>query len=418
MFALTGLVALVVLAAGSIVASRHASTDTAIRDARRDAAVVARAAVQPEISNALLVGDPNAIARLDRDIRSRVLDHDLVRVKVWRADGRILYSDEARLVGTTYALADDEQEAFRTGAAAADVSDLTRPENRYERPFRKLLEVYQPVHTPNGTRLLFEAYFRYDAVTAGSRRVWDNFAPIMLGALVGLEALQIPLAWSMARRLQSGQLREARLLRSAIEASDAERRRIASDLHDGVVQDLAGVSYLLGSIDGDVQGASRDALRDAAEGTRHSIRLLRSLLIEIYPPSLRDAGLRAALSDLAALLSAHGVDSNVDLPDELVLSDDVEALLYRTAQEAVRNVVAHAGARHVDIRLSLADHRAVLEVVDDGVGFDPADVAASATPGHVGLRVLGDLARDAGGRAEVTSRPGDGTRVHVEVPTR
>jgi signal transduction histidine kinase len=329
-----------------------------------------------------------------------------------------VYSDEARLTGSTYALAEDEQNAFRTGAAAADVSDLGRPENRFEQPFRKLLEVYQPVHTPNGGQLLFEAYYRYDAVTAGGQRAWTDFAPIVFGALIGLEMLQLPLAWSMARRLEAGQRRQEQLLRRAIEASDAERRRIASDLHDGVVQDLAGVSYSLAAIDGDVEGASRDAVREAAAGTRQSIRALRSLLVEIYPQSLRDAGLRAALSDLASPLSAHGLDASVDLPDDLGFPSDVEALLYRAAQEALRNVVAHSGARHVDIRLSRPDHRAVLDVADDGVGFDPVEAARRPAEGHVGLRVLTDLAADAGGRLEVTSRSGAGTRIHMEVPIR
>ena len=222
----------------------------------------------------------------------------------------------------------------------------------------------------------------------------------------------------MARRLQSGQERQQRLLQRAIEASDAERRRIASDLHDGVVQDLAGISYSLAAIEGDVEGASREALHDAAAGTRRSIRALRSLLVEIYPPSLRDAGLRAALSDLASPLAAHDIEATVDLPEDLQFPADVEALLYRAAQEAIRNVVTHARARHVDISLSRPDHLAVLEVADNGVGFDPKRLANRPAEGHVGLRVLADLAADAGGRFEVVSHPGNGTRVHLEVPTR
>ena len=221
----------------------------------------------------------------------------------------------------------------------------------------------------------------------------------------------------MGRRLQAGQERQERLLRQAVDASDAERRRIARDLHDGVVQDLAGVSYSLASVEPKVDGANRDALREAAVGTRRSIRALRSLLVEIYPPSLRDAGLRAALSDLAAPLASRGIDANVDLPDNVDLPPEVEALLYRGAQEAVRNVVAHAHADHLEMRLTRPDHRAVLDVVDDGIGFDPSQTATPPGKGHVGLRVLADLIRDAGGSVEITSGPGGGTRVHLEVPT-
>ena len=417
-FALAGLIALAGVAIATYGVSRHAGTDAAVRDVRRDTGILARTAIEPALTDSLLAVDHSAVIAMDGEVRSRVLDHDLVRVKLWREDGTIVYSDEPRLIGTSYQLAEDDLAVFHTGAAAAGVSDLSRPENRFERSFGKLLEVYQPVHSPGRQTLLFETYFRYDAVTAGGRRAWRDFFPIMLVALVALEALQLPLAWSMARRVRAGQQRQDVLMRRAVEASDAERRRIARDLHDGVVQDLASVSYSLASIEGKVDDAGREALHEAAMGTRRSIRALRSLLVEIYPPSLRDAGLRVALSDLAAPLGARGIDTDVELPDDLRFPPDVEALLYRAAHEAVRNVVAHAGAQHVHIRLSRPDHRAVLDIDDDGVGFDARASVQRPAKGHVGLRVLTELVADAGGSVDVMSRPGEGTRIHLEVPTR
>ena len=417
-FAVAGLIALAGVAVASSIISRRTGTDAAVRDARRDTSILARTAIAPLLTDALLSMRPAAVAAMNAEVRSRVLDDSLVRVKIWRQDGQIVYSDEARLIGSTYRLGLDEQQSFVNGRAAADVSDLSRPENRYERPFGKLLEVYQPLRTRSGTPLLFETYFRYDVVSANGRRAWNDFLPIMLASLIGLEALQIPLAWSMARRVRAGQERQEVLLRRAIEASEAERRRIASDLHDGVVQDLASVSYTLASVQGKVNGATRTAIADAAAGTRRSIRALRSLLVEIYPPSLREAGLGAALSDLTAPLGVHGIEANVELPEDLRFPPDVEALLYRAAQEAVRNVVSHARASHVDIRLHRPDHSAVLDVADDGVGFDVPTTLEQPATGHVGLRVLSDLVRDAGGRVEIRSEPGAGARVHVEVPTR
>ena len=119
------------------------------------------------------------------------------------------------------------------------------PENRFERGQGKLLEVYLPIRTPSGERLLFEAYFRYTPVSAAGARIWRSFAPISLGALIVLEFVQIPIAWSLARRLRERQREREALLRQALEASELERRRIAADLHDGVVQDLTGVAYSL-----------------------------------------------------------------------------------------------------------------------------------------------------------------------------
>ena len=103
------------------------------------------------------------------------------------------------------------------------MSDLSAPENRYERSQKKLLEVYLPIRTPNGQRLLFEAYFRYGAVSAAGSRIWRSFAPISLGALIVLELVQIPLAWSLARRLRQRQREREALLRQALDASDLER---------------------------------------------------------------------------------------------------------------------------------------------------------------------------------------------------
>ena len=414
-FAVAGLVGVVVLAGGSLFVSRGAATDTAVRDASRDAQLAARAAIQPALSDGLLTADPAAIGRVDQVVRGRLLDGALVRVKIWGADGTIYYSDEPRLIGSIYPLQADERHALATGIVAADVSDLSRPENRFDRSFRKLLEVYLPMRTPNRTAVLFEVYYRYDSVLAGAWRLWREMAPVMLGSLLVLEALQIPLAWSMARRLRNGVRRQERLLRRAIEASDAERRRIASDLHDGVVQDLAGVTFALASVQGQDE-ASRQTLERAAATTRRSIRALRSLLVEIYPPNLRSAGLRAALTDLSATLGARGVEARLDLEGAEGLPEPVEALLFRTAQEALRNVVSHAGAHTVSIALGRPAHRVVLEVSDDGAGFDTAVLQDRPGEGHVGLRVLADLAGDAGGSLEVDSAPGRGTRVRIELP--
>lgn len=417
-FALAGIVVLCAVTLAVDVASRRAGTDAAIRDARRDTSVLGRAVIAPALTDGLVRADPGAVGSLDAVVRRRVLDADLVRVKVWRPDGTVVYSDAAALIGSTYTLGADEQAAFRTGVAAADVSDLRRPENRFERPFHKLLEVYQPVVTPGGDTLLFEAYFRYEAVTAAGRRAWMDFAPLMVIALVALEALQIPLAWSMARRLRTGQDYQERLMRRAVEASDAERRRIAGDLHDGVVQDLASVSYSLAAVEPRLDGNDRQTLRDAAVGTRRSIRALRSLLVEIYPPSLSESGLSAAVADLIAPLPARGIHASADVPATLALQPAAEALLYRAAQEGVRNVVAHAKARSIAVSVTSDGGTASLDVVDDGIGFDPQADTERPADGHVGLRLLRDLITDAGGRLDITSRIGGGTRLHVEVPDR
>jgi signal transduction histidine kinase len=416
-FAALGLAALVIVGLAVSVASKRVGEREAIVNARSEALVKAQAVVEPILVDSVVKVDPSEVERIDKAVRRDVLDDSLVRVKIWRADGTILYSDEERLVGSRYVLGDEETQALHTGNAVAEVSDLSRPENRFERPAGKLLEVYLPVRTPDGTRVLFEAYFRYGSVAKEGRDVWRSFAPVSLGALVVLELLQIPLAFGLAQRLRRRQLERERLLARAVGASSAERRRIAADLHDGVVQDLAGVSYTLSAASRSGEPPSGEALEAAATSVRAAIESLRSLVVEIYPPNLAEEGLGPALADLTARASAAGVAIDLDtsaLPASL--PQPVAELLYRTVQEAVRNVLTHASASSVRIRAWTSSGRAAVEVIDDGVGFDVAAAAARPDEGHVGIRGLRDLADDLDGTLTIESTPGSGTMVRTEVP--
>ena len=239
-------------------------------------------------------------------------------------------------------------------------------------------------------------------------------APIAIGALIVLELIQIPLAYSLARRLRTRQLEREDLLNRAVNASEHERRRIAQDLHDGVVQDLAGVSYSLAALARDPAEPNAPALTTAADNVRASIESLRTLLVELYPPNLAEEGLGAAVTDLLARARAVGLDATADttgLIEEPSL--EVSRLIYRTVQESLRNVIAHAGATSVRVAVSVGEGLAWAEVVDDGVGFDVGAARLAAAGGHVGLLGIADLIDDAGGRLDLTSSPGEGTTVNL-----
>ncbi|MDC7121352.1 histidine kinase [Cellulomonas fimi] len=420
--AAAGLV-LVLVAVLGLTASRQIAERESVNDAARRTDLLAEAVVQPALRDGLATGDPDALAALDQAVRDGVLDDQVVRVKVWDADGRIVYSDEDRLVGQRFPLGDDERAVLADPATEAEVSDLDKPENAFERGQGKLLEVYRPVWTPDGTPLLFETYSRYDAVTERSTALWRGFAGITLTSLLVLVVLMLPVLWTLLDRLRRSQQHREVLLQHAVEASDEERRRIAGTLHDGVVQELAAASFALaGAADrADRAGAPDVAtpVRDAAATVRASIQGLRSLLVDIYPASLRTAGLRAALADLVGGLAVRGVDVRLDAPDGVAegLPAPVERLVHRVAQETLRNAVAHSGARHVDVVLRRGDGTVVLEVADDGVGFDVAATLARPPEGHLGLRLLADLASSAGARLEVASAPGTGCRWRLTART-
>ena len=418
-FAVGGMVALAAVGVGSYFLMRHIGTTEAIDNAKTVTRIVGRQIVEPELTDGILRERPSSIRRLDRVVDNRVLSNEIVRVKVWTAGGRIVYSDKNRLIGSRYQLGADDLQVLHQGGVDAGITDLSQPENRFERAHGNVLEVYLGVHAPNGRPLLFETYQRFSSIASSGSSIWKAFAPAIIGALLILALLQVPLASSMARRLRRGHAEREALLKKAIDASDQERRRIAGDLHDGVVQSLSGTAFSLAAAaertGGNGSGtAAREALERGASQTRRSVGELRTLMVDIYPPSLRQKGLESALSDLTASLEQRGIATELDVTPGLHLSHDTEAVVYRVAQEAVRNAAAHAEPTHVAVTIEQVDGRVSLTVTDDGRGM-PGE--ASSPSGHFGMQLMRDLAADADGELEIEPGPDGGTRVRLEAPT-
>lgn len=412
-YAAAALVAVLLIGLLAVWLFRRAGEAEAIRDARDQTLIAAEASIEPAVTTALLRGDPQALADFDRVVQERVLgDASIVRLKLWDREGRIVYSDEPRLIGSRYRLDARDLEELAADEPEAEVTDLSRPENRFEREFGRLLEVYMPIRAPNGERLRYEVYYRSSFVSARGDRIFRQFAPPLVVGVILLALIQLPLAWQLARRVRSAVVERERLLRRAVESSDHERRRIARDLHDGVVQDLAAVSYSLAAAAETAPEPFDAQLRDAAAETRRGIRHLRTLLVDIYPPELHRAGLPAALADLLTGPEARGIRTLLDVDPAVQVTAEREALLFRAAQESVRNVVKHANASRVSMSVERVDGRVRLVVEDDGRGFDAAE---DPEDGHLGLRLLGDLVRDGGGTLDIDSSPGAGARVTVEV---
>ncbi|HEX7538105.1 MAG TPA: sensor histidine kinase [Dermatophilaceae bacterium] len=415
--------ALVVLAAVAltgVAASRKLAEAEAVNDAAKTANLIADAVGQPAMSEALLTSDPAAVAAMDTVVRQHVLGPSIVRVKIWDPTGRILYSDAPALIGQRFPLGEEERDVLAHPQTRADVSDLTAPENRLERNRGKLLEVYRPIWTPSGKPVLFEIYAPYEEVTARTGQLWRGFAGVTLTSLLLLVVLLMPILWRLLNQLQRSQAQREALLQRAVDASTEERRRIAGALHDGVVQDLAGASFAVAG------GAERalslgqpglaDELRLASGAVRSSIGGLRTLLLDIYPPSLASAGLTAALTDLASTLRSRGTAVTLDLAPETGLDQAGERLVFRVARECLNNIAKHAAATNVRIRLEQTEGHTVMEIMDDGVGFDAAEKLAHPPGGHFGLRVLGDIVADAGGELLLSSAPGAGTRWQLRIP--
>jgi hypothetical protein len=170
-FALLALAALALVAGTGVVVIRRVATDQALAEARQVTEVSARL-VERRLRDGLLTGDAIASGAVARIVHDAVLVEPVVRAKLWTREGEIVYSDEARLIGSTYDLDEDDLEVLDEGGVVSEVSDLSRPENRFERSFGELLEVYTRVETsPSGTPLLFETYQRASSIAERRREL-------------------------------------------------------------------------------------------------------------------------------------------------------------------------------------------------------------------------------------------------------
>ncbi len=199
-----------------------------------------------------------------------------------------------------------------------------------------------------------------------------------------------------------------------------ERNRLARELHDSVSQALYGIA--LGARTARAQ-LDRDPAR-AKDPIEYTLQLaeaglaeMRALIFELRPESLKTDGLVAALSKQAAATRArHHLNVTTDLCEEMEdMPLDVKEALYRIAQEALHNIVKHAKATNVVLKLVCEPGNvALLEISDDGVGFD----AQGTFPGHLGLKSMRERVMRVGGVLTVRSEPGHGTRIRARIPIK
>ncbi len=248
-------------------------------------------------------------------------------------------------------------------------------------------------------------------------KVEDLFTLVgFLAAAIIMGQLASALRWR-AQQAQSRELELRRLYEQAQElAALQERQRLARELHDSVSQVLYGIS--LGAL------ATREALESEPQQAKASLDYviglaaaglaeMRALLFELRPESLEAEGLVVALTkQVAVLQSRYKLSVEADLHDEPELPMEIKHALYRIAQEALHNIVKHARASAVVLRLTSHERETILEVRDDGRGFDPT----RAFPGHLGLHSMRERIARVGGAFAIESHPGQGTAIRVRIP--
>jgi len=206
---------------------------------------------------------------------------------------------------------------------------------------------------------------------------------------------------------------------SLMKAQEQERTRIAGELHDGVMQQISALSLMLGTsrrkIRSDLEAKAE--IRDVQEKLIQVGTEVRQLSHDLHPASLKDGGLPDALRAYCDEFSrVRGISVSCDADNAVrELSRGAALALYRIAQEALGNVVAHSAATRVDVRLTRTNGRVTLSVADDGKGFDPNRIGGSGGLGVINMR---ERARQLNGTFELNTQPGRGTTVRVAIPFR
>lgn len=420
-FLLLSLVAMALVVLATLGIAERVARDQALDDAREQGAGVAERLVAPLVDEDVRARTPGAADQLTAVMAARMRDGSVRHVKVWDVDGVVIWSDQQEMVGRRFALTQDVAALFGTRGVTAELSGLDRPENLGEREERELLEVYVGTTDRTGEPLVVEAYLSTAPMEENTRAIVATFVPLIVGSLVLLLLLVVPLAVSLSRQVHRAHAERAVMMRHALLASDLEQRRMAEELHHGVVQDLSGLVYALPTVGRHLgEGGDLDAARSmVVRATRlieQDVAALRSLMTGVYPPDLDRGGLPAAVRQLVATCAGDaGLRGRVSIPDDLVLPSDAARLAYRVVREGVRNVVKHAAAEEVVIEVAATGLEVVVRVLDDGAG--PGPRPPSSPTGHLGLRLLTDTVRDFGGRLTVGPRPGGGTELAAVFPT-
>ena len=257
---------------------------------------------------------------------------------------------------------------------------------------------------------------------------------------------QIAIAVENARLYAEVQRKErvrGRLFKRALAAQEDERKRIARELHDEISQSLTALLYEAeGGLETDEHPENRQRLQSICDLTQRALDNIHNLIFDLRPSMLDQLGLIPALRWLAETrLQSKGIRVNVDANSEASpldnemdfkrLSPEIETALYRVVQEAINNIARHAAARNVEIKLELQNNTATVDIFDDGIGFDLAELGMETSEEVEGngtfpaddMRGLGIIGMQEriellGGVMDIHTAPGSGTQIHVRVPVQ
>jgi signal transduction histidine kinase len=251
------------------------------------------------------------------------------------------------------------------------------------------------------------------------RRVLTEAERDLLSSVAGLVAVTVENADLLERLRQEEESLEG-ALKKTLAAQEEERRRIARELHDDTSQILHALMMNIDLLETQGPGgeAVRAKLRAVKAMAEQAGRNLDKVMLDLRPALLDELGLVAALRwYVSQVRDAWGMPVGFEVANARRMPPHIEVATFRIAQEALSNAVKYSEASHIDVSVEIGEDTLVVRVIDDGKGFDVAEVATRARLGEAaGLLGMRERTELLGGRLSVDSRPGGGTSVKAEIP--
>lgn len=370
--------------------------------------------IEHDVTEGLVAGDPAAIEAFEAVVHEHIVRPTTAGLALWTADGRIAWALDPAFIGAELDVPDEVTAALdtmqvQTGGGGSDDENALEPGWKPQ----SAIEVYAPFVTTWGERMVWEVGLERDEVSQQANRLVLVVAVLSALGAVLLLTTQGVMGRTLVRRHERERAYRRWLTQRTAEMAVVERRQIAADLHDGVVQELTGIVL---DLEAPVQGdgpMTKEERAEFARRVRNTVSTLRGQTAELYPTTSALIDVPTALQSMLdrtprGLATSLQVDPGAEVPPAY------RWLVFRVAQEALRNVVQHSKAPHANVELRRAESGTVLVVQDDGIGFDPETDAVE--PGHMGLSLLSDMATAAGASLSIRSARGTGTTVRLEVP--
>ncbi len=413
-------IALLIVGIATFGVASKLSSRQALHDAEVRGETFALAIAAPQVTQGLRENRPAAVSRFTALMTNRLKLGGIAHIKVWDPDGTIIWADKPGLAGRKFPVPQKvtKQEDSRFTLSWTSSKEKSGDGDGLGEP--NTLEVYVGALGKDDKPVIVETYWSASSIDTRYNAFLSRLAPLSLGALLLLMVAIVPLGVSLARRLANSTRERDRMLQHALRASDLERRRMTRTLHDGVIQDLAGLAYVLPTVTPtDPRNADeaelRSTLLEATDLIKSDVRQLRDILADLYPPSLEKDGLDAALTELATWAGKNGIDVTVSTRGTQGMDPAYARLAYRVVREGLINVVSHSGAEHALVWVRVTPLSGVeIAVRDDGRPGKPRP--ADQETGHFGLRILRDVMTDLGGELTIKHAAAGGTELRASLP--